>query len=155
MSDKKLMPIPKDLLFALDIGTRNVVGTVARLNGKQYEVIDYELMPHPDRAMFDGQIHDIEKVTEVVAGVVESLEKRNGFKLEKAAIAAAGRALKTEKATVERDVDFTKEITKNLTDTLEMEAVQAAQKQLMAAENLHAEYYCVGYSVIHYFLDQS
>ncbi|MBS7526407.1 pilus assembly protein PilM [Fusibacter paucivorans] len=155
MSDKKLMPIPKDLLFALDIGTRNVVGTVARLNGKQYEVMDYEVMPHPDRAMFDGQIHDIEKVTEVVGSVVESLEQRNGFKLEKAAIAAAGRALKTEKATVERDVDFTKEITKNLTDTLEMEAVQAAQKQLMTAENLHAEYYCVGYSVIHYFLDQS
>ena len=153
MEQTKLTQIPNDLVYSLDIGTRNVVGTLARLNGKSYEILDYEMIPHPDRAMFDGQIHDIDKVTQVVKDVTMNLENRNGFKLEKAAIAAAGRALKTEKAFIERDVDFTKEIVKNITDTLEMEAIQVAQKLLMAKGEVHASYYCVGYSVIHYYLD--
>lgn len=153
MEQKKLSAMPNDLVYSLDIGTRNVVGTLARLNGKHYEIMDYEMVPHPDRAMFDGQIHDIEKVTQVVKKVSEELENRNGFKLEKAAIAAAGRALKTEKSAIERDVDFTKEITKDITDTLEMEAIQVAQKQLMTDAKIQAAYYCVGYSVIQYALD--
>jgi len=155
MEELKLSPIPKDLLFALDIGTRNVVGTIARKIEDTYEIIDYEVLPHPDRAMFDGQIHDIEKVTQVVKRVVAKLEDRNGFRLEKAAIAAAGRALKTEKASAERDIDFTKEIDKALTDSLEMEAIQWAQKSLTKLAHKHANYYCVGYSVTRYHLDGS
>ena len=155
MEELKLSPTPKDLLFALDIGTRNVVGTIARKIENTYEVIDYEVVPHPDRAMFDGQIHDIEKVTQIVKRLVKKLEERNGFKLEKAAIAAAGRALKTEKASAERDIDFTKEIDKALTDSLEMEAIQLAQKTLTKLAHKHANYYCVGYSVTKYHLDSS
>lgn len=155
MTSKKLNPMPKDLLFALDIGTRNVVGTIARQEGDNYVVLDYEVMSHPERAMFDGQIHDIEKVTKVVSNVVEALEKRNGFGLERAAIAAAGRALKIERASVSREIDLTKEMTKMMTDSLEMEAIQAAQKKLTTAQKVQSDYYCVGYSVINYYLDGS
>lgn len=151
----KLNPVPKNLLYALDIGTRSVVGTLAKKEGKDYIVVDYEIKAHPERAMFDGQIHDISKVTEVVREVTENLEKRNGFKLERAAIAAAGRALRTERASVEREIDFTKEIKKTLTDSIEMEAIQAAQKILVAGKEDRSNYYCVGYSVINYYLDQS
>ncbi|GAU77670.1 cell division FtsA domain-containing protein [Fusibacter sp. 3D3] len=151
----KLNEVPKNLLYALDIGTRSVVGTIAKKEGNDYVVVDYEIMAHPDRAMFDGQIHDIAKVTEVVRHVTDQLEQRNGFKLERAAIAAAGRALKTERASVERELDFTKEIKKTLTDSIEMEAIQQAQKILVNEHQVQSNYYCVGYSVINYYLDQS
>lgn len=152
---KKLIPMPKNLMFALDIGTRSVVGVITKKIDKQHVVVDYEIMEHPDRAMFDGQIHDIAKVTDVVQKVVNALEERNGFKLEQAAIAAAGRALKTERSTFEMSIDQTKEIDKAITDSIEMQAIQLAQKQLGEREQLKSSYYCVGYSVINYYLDQS
>ncbi len=155
MNQVKLSEVPKNLLYALDIGTRNVVGTIAKKEGNDYVVVDYEIMAHPERAMFDGQIHDIAKVTDVVRSVTDKLEQRNGYKLERAAIAAAGRALRTERATVERDLDFTKEIKKTLTDSIEMEAIQQAQKILVSEHQIQSNYYCVGYSVINYYLDQS
>lgn len=153
MSAKKLNPMPKNLMFSLDIGTRSVVGIISKREGKQYIVLDHEVMEHPDRAMFDGQIHDIAKVTEVVKTVIVKLEERNGYKLEQAAIAAAGRALKTERATLEIDIDITKEVDKTMTDNVEMQAIQLAQKTLSENHNLHTSYYCVGYSVINYYLD--
>lgn len=152
---KKLSPMPKNLMFALDIGTRSVVGILSKKMDKNYVVVDYEIMEHPDRAMFDGQIHDIAKVTEVVKAVVEAIEVRNGFRLEQAAIAAAGRALKTERSVYELEIDITKEIDKSVTDNIEMQAIQLAQKKLMELQELQSSYYCVGYSVINYYLDNS
>lgn len=153
MSAKKLNPMPKNLMFSLDIGTRSVVGIISKREGKQYIILDHEVMEHPDRAMFDGQIHDIAKVTDVVKTVIAKLEERNGYKLEQAAIAAAGRALKTERATLEIEIDITKEVDKTMTDNVEMQAIQSAQKNLAENHNLHTSYYCVGYSVINYYLD--
>lgn len=152
---KKLNPMPKNLMFALDIGTRSVVGVLSKKVDKKYVVVDYEIMEHPDRAMFDGQIHDIAKVTDVVKTVVGKVEERNGFRLEQAAIAAAGRALKTERAVYELEIDVTKEIDKSVTDSIEMQAIQLAQKKLTESNELQSSYYCVGYSVINYFLDNS
>lgn len=155
MSTKRLNPMPKNLMFALDIGTRSVVGIISKRDGKKFVVLDYEMMEHPDRAMFDGQIHDIIKVTEVVKSVIEKLEERNGFKLEQAAIAAAGRALKTERTLFEMAIDITKEVDKTVTDSIEMQAIQLAQKKLSEDKQIKSSYYCVGYSVINFYLDQS
>ncbi len=151
----QLNPMPKNLMFSLDIGTRSVVGILSKKEGKKYIVLDHEVMEHPDRAMFDGQIHDIAKVTEVVKAVVDNLEARHGFKLEQAAIAAAGRSLKTERALFELEIDVTKEIDKAITDSIEMQAIQLAQKKLSELQDLHTSYYCVGYSVINYYLDKN
>ncbi|MCD4713785.1 MAG: rod shape-determining protein [Clostridiales bacterium] len=153
--NKRLNPIPKNLMFALDIGTRSVVGILSKKEGDKYVVVDHEMMAHPDRAMFDGQIHDIGKVTAVVKAVVEKIEDRNGFKLEQAAIAAAGRSLKTERATVDMEIDVTKEIDKILTDSVDMQAIQMAQKNLSTKEKSSSDYYCVGFSVVNYYLDQN
>ena len=155
MNSKKLSPVPKNIIFSLDIGTRSVVGVLSKREGKKYVVIDHESMEHPDRTMFDGQIHDIMKVTDIVKAVVDRLEQRNGFKLEQAAIAAAGRALITERAHFEMDIDVTKEIDKVLTDNVEMQAIQVAQKKLAEDTTLTSSYYCVGYSIIQHFLDQN
>lgn len=153
MQRDQLKGMPKNLMFALDIGTRSVVGVISKRVDDQYHIVDHEVMAHPERAMFDGQIHDIQKVTQVVQKVVAILEERNGFKLEQAAIAAAGRALKTERARVELNIDVTREIDKTLTDNIEMTAIQTAQQQLLEEGESVADYYCVGYSVIQHGLD--
>lgn len=146
----------KDVIFSLDIGTRNVVGILARMEGDTYKVIDYEIIEHPDRAMYDGQIHDIEKVSKVVKVVKEKLEERNGKTLDYVSIAAAGRALKTQKVFVENEVDSTTIIDKSLISGLELQGVQMAQKELdNTRSDLESKYYCVGYTVINYYLDES
>lgn len=156
MNEKMNPAHAEDVIFSLDIGTRNVVGTLSFKDGDQYIVMDHEMIEHPDRSMFDGQIHDIEKVCRVAARVKEALEDRSGLKLEKVAIAAAGRALKTSKVKVQREIDYTKEISKELVDGVEMEAIQLAQKEITPlTSEREVKYYCVGYSVIRYFLDDS
>lgn len=153
---KSLLEGQSEVIFALDIGTRNVVGTIAQKINDVYTVLDYEIMGHPERSMFDGQIHDIEKVAAVIRQVKTSLETRSGRSLKQVAIAAAGRALKTSRVKVEVPLDFSKEVTKEMIDGLEMEGVQEAQAQLMATGGRYEpKYYCVGYSVIHYFLDDA
>ncbi len=123
------MEMPKDQLLSLDIGTRTVVGVLLRPENEQYCVVDYEVVEHTERAMLDGQIHDIEKVAKVVGKVVEALKERNG-EISQAAIAAAGRTLMTERAYAEIDLDITKEIDKEVTDMLQMLAVQEAQNKI-------------------------
>lgn len=151
------MPLnQQNLIFSLDIGTRNVVGAIAEKIEESYIVHDYEIMEHPDRAMLDGQIHDIDKVTRVVEKVKVALEERNGIELSKVAIAAAGRALKTQAIKIERNLDYTQEIEKSLMDSVEMEGIQLAQHKLGETDPLaETRYYCVGYSVINYYLDGS
>lgn len=48
-----------DLIFALDIGTRSVIGTVGVIKENKFYVIAEEYIEHDERAMIDGQIHDI------------------------------------------------------------------------------------------------
>jgi cell division protein FtsA len=143
-----------DPLFSLDIGTRTVVGVVSILEDDHYRVLDYEIMSHPERAMYDGQIHDIEKVTQVVCKIKEILEERCGMSFKKVAIAAAGRALKTIKTSVERPLDIGQVISQEIVNNVEMEGVQKAQAEI---EGLHqtkaGHYYCVGYNVCHYYID--
>jgi len=156
MSDIKLKKLPDEIIFSLDIGTRNVVGTLSKKNDDKYVVLDFEELEHPDRAMFDGQIHDIDKVAKVVNKVKIALEERNQYKLKRVAIAAAGRALKTSRVTVKREIDFTKVIGKDEIDNLEMEAIQKAQLAITDInDSKSTKYYCVGYSVIKYYLDGS
>ena len=65
MSDAHVNEEP--LVFGLDIGTRNVVGTVGYRDGKEFIVVGQKVMEHETRAMIDGQIHDIGRVGAVIA----------------------------------------------------------------------------------------
>lgn len=143
-----------EFIFALDIGTRSIIGIIAKQEGKELVIIDSQMIPHPDRNMFDGQIHDIEGVVAVVKEVKRILEERNNLKLTKVGIAAAGRSLKTQQLTVNRTIDSTIEIDRALVNNLEMEAIQTAQSMLDEEEK-KSTYYCVGYTVINYFLNNS
>ena len=48
--------IDKDYVFGLDIGTRNVVGTVGYNDDEGFHVIAQYSEEHDSRAMIDGQI---------------------------------------------------------------------------------------------------
>ncbi|RFB17834.1 cell division protein FtsA [Bacillus sp. HNG] len=144
----------KSTVFALDIGTRSVVGLIAEKTGSSYKIIDIVIREHKERAMVDGQIHDIIAVSNVIRDIKETLEVKHG-KLTKAAVAAAGRSLKTERSRETIQISSMPLIQREDILHLELSAVQKAQYALAEknqSEKSH-DYYCVGYSVIHYFLD--
>lgn len=146
---------PEDIIFALDIGTRTVIGIVGVQEKDKFKVIASEIVEHKSRAMLDGQIHDIEGVALVVREVRERLEKKLGMSLSKVAIAAAGRVLKTYQVHVERECDPIKEIDLELISSLELEGIQRAQMVFddEISREEKTQFYCVGYSVINYYLD--
>lgn len=141
-------------LFALDIGTRSVVGIILEETNESFHVADLVIVEHKERAMLDGQIHNVVSVAEVIRQVKELLEKTHGS-LRKVSVAAAGRALKTEQALVEMDVVNRPLFSEEDISRLELAAVQQAQQQLLTSdsENKNSHYYCVGYSVLYYRLD--
>ncbi|WP_196604005.1 cell division protein FtsA [Pectinatus haikarae] len=144
-----------DLIFALDIGTRSVIGIVAeKTETEDSRIIDTERQEHKTRSMLDGQIHDVPQVAEIISAVKNRLEERTG-PLRKVSVAAAGRALYTMTAEAQMEVDGI--ISPEQQKQLDFIAVQTAQKKL-AASNIVKDtslYYCVGYSTVYYMLDDT
>ena len=66
----------EDFVFGLDIGTRNVVGTVGYQTEDGFHVIAQCVREHQTRAMLDGQIHDIGRVGATIREVKEVLEQQ-------------------------------------------------------------------------------
>ena len=56
-------------LFALDIGTRSVVGIILEEHDHSFHVLDILVEEHKERAMVDGQIHNVLKVAEVILSI--------------------------------------------------------------------------------------
>lgn len=153
--DKKAAYDPEDLIFAIDIGTRTIVGIVGIKENDKFKVIAAEVLEHKERSMLDGQVHDISKVAEETRELKGKIEQKLGLTLGKVAIAAAGRALRTSNVIVEREIEHGKEISSEVVSSLEMEGIQQAQAKLdsdISGED-KTQFYCVGYSVIHYYLD--
>lgn len=143
----------KNRIFALDIGTRSVVGIILEKQDESFHVVDILSKEHTERAMLDGQIHDILAVSKVISEIKEGLEKDYG-PLNRVCVAAAGRSLRTERAETVVDINGKPMLTKQDILHLELSAVQSAQAiaaQKQITDNSH--YYCVGYSVLYYRLD--
>lgn len=143
-----------ELTFALDIGTRSVVGLILKEENDFYHIVDTVIKEHDKRSMLDGQIHDVLSVATVIASIKQELEVIHG-PLRKVCVAAAGRALKTERALVSIDITGKPMIQKEDILHLELMAVQSAQKQIAKkgdGERAH-HYDCVGYSILRYQLD--
>lgn len=141
-------------IFALDIGTRSVVGIILEEVEQGYHVIDLEVIEHKERSMIDGQIHNIISVASVIEQMKTVLEERHG-PLKKVSVAAAGRALKTAEGKMTVDITANSLIHAEDINRLELGAVQIAQQELLSSDSITSDnqYYCVGYSVLHYFLD--
>ncbi|OOB77593.1 MAG: hypothetical protein BEN19_01700 [Epulopiscium sp. Nuni2H_MBin003] len=149
-----MIKINKDLIFGLDIGTRTIIGVVGYKEEDKFIVIKSVSKEHEERAMMDGQVHDIEKVARTVRYVKEILEKEVGQTLTNVSIAAAGRILNTKIIEVGREYNEPILHTRMHVETLEMQALELAQKELEEDDNNSvANYYCVGYSVMHYKLE--
>ena len=151
---KKTLKPQGNTVFALDIGTRTVVGVLGYMDGEVFRVTDTESIPHLKRAMIDGQVEDIEQVAKVARTVKEALEQRNGIRLTEVSVAAAGRALKTYRVSMDFDVSDKNTITADMVRTMEYETIQKAQGGIDEKfREEEAVFYCVGHSVVHYYLD--
>ncbi|MBU1998079.1 MAG: rod shape-determining protein, partial [Candidatus Omnitrophica bacterium] len=138
-------------VFALDIGTRKVMGIIANREAGCLNIIDMEVLEHSARPMVDGQIHSIEEVARSVKLVKERLELRFNKKLEQVGVAVAGRNLVTYKCKVEKEFEVEQEITQGMVRDLELEAVD---KIISDSRTTLAQFYCVGYSPVYYELDK-
>lgn len=149
-----MQELPEKPVFGLDIGTRSLVGTVgAREDEHTFKVYAIDQAEHETRAMLDGQIHDIPKVSESIRKMKKKFEAELGKELTEVSIAAAGRVLKTVK--VKPFIEFTEEtiIHDDEIHTLEMLGVEEAYKTIRASEEKGNDFYCVGYSVMHYYIN--
>ena len=141
-------------VFGLDIGTRNVVGTVGYKEGNEFIVVAQYIMQHETRAMIDGQIRDIGRVGKVIQTVKEELEKQIECPLTEVCIAAAGRVLKTVTTNVEYEYPEETVVTKEDIHTLDLLGIEKAQSILKEKNDTKYKFYCVGYSVVKYYLNE-
>ncbi|MFH0790290.1 MAG: cell division FtsA domain-containing protein [Candidatus Omnitrophota bacterium] len=137
-------------IFALDIGTRKVMGIVACKNGESLDILDVEVIEHTTRPMLDGQIHNIEEVAKTVRQIKENLESRQNKQFNQAGVAVAGRNLVTYKTRIIKEFNFQQEVTADIVRNLELEAVD---KIISDSRDNLGQFYCVGYSPVYYELD--
>lgn len=142
------------LVFGLDIGTRSIVGTVGYREGSRFHVVAQCVKYHDTRAMLDGQIHDINKVGEEIIYVKENLENQlHGRKLKEVCIAAAGRVLKTVLANADYAFSENTVVTQEYIHSLEMLGVEKAHEKMLEDNETDVKFFCVGYTVVKYFLN--
>lgn len=145
---------PEHLVFGLDIGTRSIIGTVGYKDDDVFKVVAQVSRFHETRAMLDGQIHDIIKVSETIADIKNELERKIGRPLTDVCIAAAGRMLKT--VTVRADYEFGTEtvMEEEHVQSLNLLGVEKAYDTLREeTKEEDLKFYCVGYTVIRFFLN--
>ena len=141
------------LVFGLDIGTRSLVGTVGYKEEEEFHVVAQCVREHDTRAMLDGQIHDIQKVGSSIVEVKETLEKQTGRRLQDVCIAAAGRVLRTITTEVLLEFDEDTVVTDELVYNLESLGVEKAHEELLKIDDIVYKFYCVGYTVVRYMLN--
>ncbi|MGN0437970.1 MAG: cell division protein FtsA [Lachnospiraceae bacterium] len=145
---------PEPLVFGLDIGTRSIVGTVGYREGSKFNIVAQCVKFHDTRAMLDGQIHDINKVGEEIIYVKENLEEQlSGRKLTDVCIAAAGRVLKTSVGKAMYEFNENTVVNQEYIHSLEMLGVEKAHEQIFSENDSEMKFFCVGYTVIKYYLN--
>ncbi len=145
---------PGQLVFGLDIGTRSIVGTVGyKRDDGHFVVVAQCGKEHETRAMLDGQIHDIGKVGNTIREVKERLEFKLTKRLEKVCIAAAGRVLKTIQVHTDTEFGTDRIITEEDIYALNSKAIEEAYKSFTADNDSDMKFYCVGSSVVRYYMN--
>jgi len=139
------------LQLILDIGTHKVLGLVSRPAGDGgLEVVAARYVRHPQRSMRDGQVHDVPAVGRVIRQVKEHLEQAAGTSFSGAHIAAAGRALRTERGEAQQTHPRPVHFSASMLRHLEWEAVADAQANLLRrlpADEQPKGYYCIAHNV--------
>lgn len=144
----------QEIIFALDIGTRSVIGIVGHQENELFHVAATAREEYKNRAVVDGQIEDIEETAKIAAVVKSRLEEQLGFSLKYVYLAAAGRVLKTVESTAEIEIPADMPVTHELISRLEFRAVQRAYELLGDDDSIEKEsFFCVGHAVREYRLD--
>lgn len=141
------------LVFGLDIGTRSIVGTVGYREGDRFIVVAQVIKEHETRAMLDGQIHDIGQVGNTITQVKRALEKKLSVKLTDVCIAAAGRVLLTFETSVTWEFEKERVVTPEEIVGLTSLGIEKAYEKLQETNDSDMKFYCVGNSVIRYYLN--
>ncbi len=149
--EQQLNGVP--LVFGLDIGTRNVVGMVGYREENEFFVVGQCVKEHDTRSMMDGQIHDIGRVGRTIKTVKKTLEDQLRLTLDDVCIAAAGRVLETVTTSVEYCFPEEAVVSKEDVHTLDLLGIEKAQQILNENNDTHFKFYCVGYSVMKYYLN--
>lgn len=149
----KKSELPDNMVFGLDIGTRSIVGSVGYMEGETFNVVAQEVREHTTRSMLDGQIHDIARVAATIKEVKEALEKKINRPLKGVCIAAAGRVLRTEYSYAEITYETDTLITDEIVYELDSLGVEKAYEVFKSHEDEEERFYCVGHSVIRYYLN--
>lgn len=154
-SKKRLKAQPKGMLFALDIGTRSIIGIVGTVEGEKLRVIAMEKVEHTQRCMIDGQIEDIEQVAKVACIVKSRLEARLRYKLKRVCVAAAGRALRTQRASYEMEFAKPQQLDDEIISRLEAGAIGEAEADFTNGLDIdnRRQFYLVGHTAVQYYMD--
>ena len=142
------------LIYALDIGTRSIIGVAGRVVDERLEDLAIEKEEHGRRAMLDGQIEDIDQVARVARRVTERMEAKLGCHLSRVCVAAAGRALRTERGHYAMELPQVTRIGSDVISQLESGAVADAESRLGDEQDPQRRSYLVGYTVSGYLLDR-
>lgn len=146
-----------NMVFALDIGTRSIIGMVGVVEEDKVKIIAIEKEEHSERAMIDGQIENIDKVSALAKKVKRRLESKLHVKLKRVSVAAAGRALRTSRVDYEMILQGPQLINDEVINRLEAGAISKAEQQFDAENEAQEDtrrFYLVGYTVCQYYLDQ-
>ena len=141
-------------VFALDIGTRKIAGLLMSRAEQGFTIEHAVLLQQLPGAMQDGQIHHISAVARVIRKIKTKLEEQSKTKLQKVAVAAAGRSLVTHKGVSAYTCHPRERLSAHQVKALELDAVWHAMESLDQIDQQGAmnTYICVGYSVIQYYL---
>ena len=108
---------------------------------------------HTQRVMVDGQIEDIAQVAAAVREVTARLEEEAGCHLERACVAAAGRALRTEQGHSVLEQSAPEPVGQSVIAQLEAAAVADAEETLRSGREDPQRMLLVGYTATRYLLD--
>jgi len=147
-----MLKLPEHMVFGLDIGTRSIVGSVGYMDRNKFKVVAHCVKEHETRAMMDGQIHDIGIVGNTIDDVKRELENQIGRPLKEVCIAAAGRVLKTLNVHIEVEPENDLPITSEDIYALDSRGIDKAYDEIRALYP-DTNFYCVGYSVIKYYMN--
>lgn len=155
-SKKRLKAQPKDMIFALDIGTRSIIGIVGTVEGEKLRVLAVEKEEHTQRSMIDGQIEDIEQVAKIARIVTNRLEGKLRCRLKRVCVAAAGRALRTQRASYQMEFPQTQRLDEETISRLEAGAIGEAEAAFNDEPDLdnRRQFYLVGHTVVQYYMDR-
>ena len=135
-------------------GQNDLIGLVGVVRDEKLHVLAIDKEEHTRRAMIDGQIEDIEQVAKVAQRVKERLEEKVECRLTNVCVAAAGRALKTQKAFCEMEFEKAQRVDEETIGRLEAGALEKAEEAF--AQEMDQEgkqFFLVGYTVTQYLLD--